>query len=102
MEKLVNILSLVLLLSCNKTTKQIERHENPLAALEAGNNRFRTNKSLHPHLAYNRLIEVSKQQNPFAIIISCSDSRVPPEIIFDQGLGDLFVIRTAGNILAAD
>lgn len=45
------------------------------------------------------MIEISKAQHPFAVVISCSDSRVSPELIFDQGLGDLFVIRTAGNLI---
>jgi len=48
-----------------------------------------------------RRIEVAQAQEPFAIILGCSDSRVPAEIVFDQGLGDLFVIRVAGNIVAA-
>ena len=49
--------------------------------------------------AAKRRAELTKSQHPFAIIVSCSDSRVPPEIVFDQGLGDLFVIRVAGNVI---
>ena len=49
--------------------------------------------------AAKRRAELTKSQHPFAIILSCSDSRVPPEIVFDEGLGDLFVIRVAGNVL---
>src|SRR4029077_14598005 len=49
--------------------------------------------------AAKRRAELTKSQHPFAIIVSCSDSRVPPEIIFDQGLGDLFVLRVAGNVI---
>jgi carbonic anhydrase len=49
--------------------------------------------------AAKRRAELTKSQHPFAIILSCSDSRVPPEIVFDQGLGDLFVIRVAGNVI---
>ena len=49
--------------------------------------------------AAKRRAELTKHQHPFAIILSCSDSRVPPEIIFDEGLGDLFVVRVAGNVL---
>ena len=49
--------------------------------------------------AAKRRAELTKSQHPFAIIVSCSDSRVPPEIIFDQGLGDLFVLRVAGNVM---
>jgi carbonic anhydrase len=49
--------------------------------------------------AAKRRAELAKSQHPFAIIVSCSDSRVPPEIVFDQGLGDLFVLRVAGNVI---
>src|SRR5213593_3153210 len=49
--------------------------------------------------AAKRRAELTKSQHPFAIVFSCSDSRVPPEIVFDQGLGDLFVIRVAGNVI---
>jgi len=49
--------------------------------------------------AGKRRTELAKSQHPFAIILSCSDSRVPPEIVFDEGLGDLFIVRVAGNVL---
>ena len=49
--------------------------------------------------AAKRRAELGKSQHPFAIILSCSDSRVPPEIVFDEGLGDLFIVRVAGNVL---
>src|SRR5919198_5907314 len=49
--------------------------------------------------AAKRRAELAKSQHPFAIILSCSDSRVPPELVFDEGLGDLFVIRVAGNVI---
>ena len=52
--------------------------------------------------AAKRRAELTKSQHPFAIILSCSDSRVPPELIFDEGLGDLFIIRVAGNVLNAE
>lgn len=64
-----------------------------------GNKRYVEEKFSHPGQTAERRAEVSKGQYPFAVIVSCSDSRVPPEVIFDQGLGDLFVIRLAGNIL---
>lgn len=64
-----------------------------------GNQRYVAQKSTHPNQTAGRRIELAKGQEPFAAVIGCSDSRVPPEIIFDQGLGDLFVIRVAGNIL---
>lgn len=65
-----------------------------------GNKRFTSGKTAVKELGEKRIRELAESgQHPFAIIISCSDSRVPPEIIFDQGLGDLFVIRTGGNIV---
>ena len=70
-----------------------------LAQLMAGNERYVAAQVTHPHQDVARRDEVSKGQNPFAIILGCSDSRVPPEVIFDQGIGDLFIIRVAGNIV---
>ncbi len=73
-----------------------------LDRLQAGNCRFVTNVRNHDMLtSHTRRLEVAAGQTPFAIILGCSDSRVPAEIVFDQGLGDLFVIRVAGNIVAA-
>lgn len=73
----------------------------PDAALEAlikGNQRFTRRKRQNPNQDMGRLQEVAKGQNPFAAILGCADSRVPSEIVFDQGLGDLFVCRIAGNV----
>lgn len=64
-----------------------------------GNKRYVDARLSHPNQTPQRRTEVAKGQQPFAAIVSCADSRVPPEILFDQGLGDLFVIRLAGNIL---
>ena len=64
-----------------------------------GNARFVHGNYTHQHSTPGRLAELREKQSPFAVIIACSDSRVPPEVIFDCGIGDLFVIRTAGNIL---
>jgi carbonic anhydrase len=72
-----------------------------LQRLRDGNRRFVANVRSHDSLAGEaRRVEVAAGQEPFAIILGCSDSRVPAEIVFDQGLGDLFVIRVAGNIVA--
>ncbi len=72
-----------------------------LQHLRDGNARFVSNVRSHESLAGEaRRVEVAAGQEPFAIILGCSDSRVPAEIVFDQGLGDLFVIRVAGNIVA--
>ena len=97
-----------------------------IARLKEGNARFAGGKMQHPHesgddrsymaknsyenagiislgmtaeQAAKRRAELAKSQHPFAIILSCSDSRVPPEIVFDEGLGDLFIVRVAGNVL---
>lgn len=72
-----------------------------LERLREGNRRFASNKGNRARLlSHSRRAELAKQQRPFAIILGCSDSRVPAEIVFDQGVGDLFVIRVAGNIVA--
>ena len=72
-----------------------------LQRLKDGNARFASNvRGLESFLTQERRAELAKRQKPFAIILGCSDSRVPAEIVFDQGLGDLFVIRVAGNIVA--
>jgi carbonic anhydrase len=72
-----------------------------LAHLREGNRRFMTNvRSLDALLSHTRRAELAYRQEPLAIVLGCSDSRVPAEIVFDQGLGDLFVIRVAGNIVA--
>lgn len=73
-----------------------------LQRLRAGNRRFVSDVRRRDSLAsQTRRNELAAGQEPFAIILGCSDSRVPAEIVFDQGLGDLFVIRVAGNIVAA-
>jgi len=72
-----------------------------LSDLKAGNQRFIDDQSQHTHQNSVRRKELIHGQKPGAIVLSCSDSRVPPEVIFDQGLGDIFTIRVAGNILGA-
>lgn len=72
-----------------------------LEHLQQGNRRFRDGESRIDRLASPaRRNAVTADQTPFAIVLGCSDSRVPAEIVFDQGLGDLFVIRVAGNVVA--
>jgi carbonic anhydrase len=73
--------------------------DKALQKLAEGNARFVASKLAHPNQGGDRRTELAKGQSPFAVIVGCSDSRIPPEILFDQGLGDLFVIRVAGNIL---
>ena len=69
--------------------------------LMGGNRRFVENKSIRPRQDAETIKKLGFGQKPFAIIVSCSDSRVPNEIVFDQGVGDLFIIRTAGQVSSA-
>lgn len=83
----------------HKMNQPIVTESTNLEKLLQGNSRFATARPLHPDESRQRIHEIAAGQHPFAVVISCSDSRVPPELIFDQGLGDLFVIRTAGNLI---
>jgi len=73
--------------------------DQALERLLEGNRRYAANKSVELNESASRRAEVASGQSPFATIFSCVDSRVPPELIFDRGLGDLFVTRTAGQVL---
>jgi len=72
--------------------------EQALKLLLEGNQRFVAGKLEHPNQTPARRAEVAKGQHPFAAVLACSDSRTPPEIIFDRGLGDIFTVRVAGNV----
>lgn len=94
--------------SCASTTTQrtapiaesvVSNADEALQRLKEGNQRYVANKTIDPNQTENRRVEVAQGQHPFAIILGCVDSRVPPELVFDRGLGDLFVIRTAGQVL---
>jgi carbonic anhydrase len=73
--------------------------DQALSALLAGNQRFVSGRTNHPDQKMSRVKELAKTQHPFAAVLGCADSRVDPDIIFDQGLGDLFPVRVAGNIV---
>jgi carbonic anhydrase len=73
--------------------------DEALQRLKDGNKRYVARKTVDPNQTELRRVEVAKGQDPFAAILGCVDSRVPPELVFDRGLGDLFVIRTAGQVL---
>ena len=73
--------------------------DQALQRLIEGNGRYVAGAPTHPDQTPQRRAELAKGQSPFAIVLTCSDSRVAPELFLDQGLGDLFVIRNAGNIL---
>lgn len=100
MKKLVLIMSMMLF--ATQAWGNIEPNlpaDIALKKLENGNARYAAYQMKHPNTDKKRRVALTKGQHPFAVIVTCSDSRVAPEIIFDQGLGDLFVIRNAGNVL---
>ena len=70
-----------------------------LKELSAGNHRWRTFRQQHPHETRAVRHALVSGQNPFAVVLGCVDSRVPPELVFDQGLGDLLTVRSAGEVL---
>ena len=76
--------------------------EEAMEKLIDGNDRFVQGKSIHPHESADYRESLAKEQHPFATVLTCSDSRVTPVLIFDQGIGDLFVIRVAGNVIDED
>src|SRR5581483_900013 len=76
--------------------------EAALERLKAGNARFADGKTRHAHEGADWRKQLVAVQKPFATVLGCSDSRVPVELVFDQGFGDLFVVRVAGNVLADD
>jgi carbonic anhydrase len=100
----VIIFSLVGLFIYKTTEKSIDLKSSHtkkyyLDKLLQGNEHFAKSESHHPNEDLKHLEEAAKKQTPFAIVLCCSDSRVSPELIFDQGIGDLFVVRTAGEII---
>ena len=75
--------------------------QDALARLKDGNRRFVTGeRKLDTGQSHAERAAAARNQSPFAIVLGCSDARVPAEVVFDQGLGDLFVIRVAGNVVA--
>ena len=83
-----------------ESTSQVISPTLALQELIEGNSRFVQDKRLNPHQSRLRLAEIATEQHPFASILCCADSRVPAEMIFDAGLGDLFVVRIAGNVVS--
>ncbi|HNY13757.1 MAG TPA: carbonic anhydrase, partial [Candidatus Wallbacteria bacterium] len=92
---------IILFISCTVWAKEAltTGPKTSLSILSAGNNHFVTGKSEHPNQKQDRIKLLSEGQHPFAVIVCCSDSRVSPEIVFDQGLGDIFIVRTAGHVI---
>ncbi|PWT74368.1 MAG: carbonic anhydrase [Proteobacteria bacterium] len=73
--------------------------DEALSRLKAGNDRFLNGRARFPTVQKEVLAELAKGQEPYATILGCSDSRVPPELVFDAAFGELFVVRVAGNVL---
>lgn len=97
---ILSFCGLVLFTSCRHTQRHPQsKSEGPLTDLLEGNQRFASHHATHPHSSGERMKSLEAGQHPPIAVICCSDSRVPPEIIFDQGLGDMFVVRTAGNLM---
>ncbi len=76
--------------------------DDALKMMKEGNERYATDKMTHPHAGAARRQETSKGQTPFATVLGCSDSRAPVEEVFDRGIGDLFIVRVAGNVSNVD
>lgn len=84
--------------SLSQNTEEKITANSVLAELKLGNSHHVTHRYQHPRDSLDRRRQLVSGQHPHAEILSCSDSRVPPEIVFDQGLGDLFIVRVAGNV----
>ncbi|MFR9669494.1 MAG: carbonic anhydrase [Rikenellaceae bacterium] len=97
MRRVITFLALCLAISCGVESPRPESQEQVLAALKEGNARFVEGEMSYPHTSLDYTQTLSSGQSPFATVVACSDSRVPVEFIFDQGFGDIFVIRNAGN-----
>ena len=93
----LTILVMTLSMCKNSSSSEPTNPQDALAELIAGNERYVSEKCIHPHGGMDRVAETAPHQAPFAAVVGCSDSRVPVELLFDQGIGDIFVIRTAGN-----
>src|SRR5215469_7642489 len=76
--------------------------DQALRRLVDGNRRFLRGEARFPTVRKEILVELAREQRPYATILGCSDSRVPPELLFDASFGELFVIRVAGNVLSAE
>ncbi len=101
MKTIIVILFIGAFISCSQQKQEGNHSENlsPIDKLKSGNEKFVSGHSVHPHESPNTIKELKQGQHPFAVVVSCSDSRVSPELVFDQGLGDIFSIRTAGNVI---
>src|SRR6476659_4904158 len=94
------LFSALVILAPGARTEEKVTPDSVLAELRAGNAHHVAHRYQHPHETAERQRELASSQSPHAEILSCADSRVPPELIFDQGLGDLFIIRVAGSAVS--
>src|SRR5262245_2776530 len=83
--------------AADPTAKTALTPEQAIKRLTAGNQRFANNNLRQPRRDSRRRIAVAEGQAPFAVVLGCADSRVPPEVVYDEGLGNLFIVRVAGN-----
>ena len=89
-------------MSAGSRAERIFTAEEALARLVAGNRRFVRGQARFPTVQKEILAKLAKGQRPYATIIGCSDSRVPPELVFDAGFGELFIVRIAGNVISPE
>jgi carbonic anhydrase len=92
-------LAALLVAGLGTAQEQMPTADAVLRELKAGNEHHQRHQYTHPHETLSRQHELVSDQHPHAMILGCADSRVPPEVVFDQGLGDLFTVRVAGNIV---
>lgn len=101
MKKRIELTTLLSIMMCLTVMGQTPiTPDQALNRLKDGNQRFCSNQSVHGNLTHERMVETDNQgQHPYATILGCSDSRVPVEAIFDAGIGEIFVVRVAGNVI---
>jgi carbonic anhydrase len=98
MKLLVSVVSALLCATFAPAAEQAASSDAALARLRAGNARFASGSPSNPNRSSASRAKLTEGQRPFAVILGCADSRTAPEVVFDQGLGDIFVVRSAGNV----
>ena len=89
-------------MATNHLQQSVISADEAIQRLLEGNNRFRQGKARFPTVCKETLADLARGQKPYATILGCSDSRVPPELIFDANFGELFIIRVAGNVISPE
>jgi carbonic anhydrase len=98
--KIIIVLLTLVATGCQFEHSKKTQSETSIEKLLNGNKRFVEGNSLNIHHDLEAVKNNSKKQHPFAVVLTCSDSRVDPDIIFDQGIGDLFIVKNAGNVIS--